>query len=449
MSEPALAIEPEVTEVKTFDFSPDLQAKIVAMLSRDPIFYMRTEGLIKPDYFDNVGHGHIVALVQEYVDRYKQIPAKNVLKDLLKDAVKKKVIASEDVETALRAFCDTQKEDITDREYVVEKVSSWVRHQAVALAILKSVDDLEKGNFEAIEKQVKEALDVGATSEKPAYDFFDEAESRAQYRKDEVSGKIKRRGIPTGVKSIDRMLYHKGWGRSELSAILGGPKAGKTTALIEFGLRASFQGFNVLYVSCEVSASIIADRADSNLTNYVMSELKDHIDEVKDKVQKKAKESGKFLVAEYPSGTMKPSDLRRTMNKYKGKGVLFDMVIVDYADIMQAEINMRDPIENSKQIWLSLRALAQEEDIAVLTATQGNREGIKSTVMKMEHVADDINKVRTVDLMISINKTEEEHDKGEARLFFAASRNQAGGFSVRITQNLEKARFITSILGIA
>ncbi len=52
------------------------------------------------------------------------------------------------------------------------------------------------------------------------------------------------------------------------------------------------------------------------------------------------------------------------------------------------------------------------------------------------------------DLVITINKTEEEEAKGEARLYFAGSRNQKGGVSIRVKQNLEQMRFIERIMDV-
>jgi replicative DNA helicase len=128
--------------------------------------------------------------------------------------------------------------------------------------------------------------------------------------------------------------------------------------------------------------------------------------------------------------------------------IQFDIVIVDYADIMAPDFRTQDTIENSKSVYLALRALAAEENVAMLTATQGNREGSKAVVLKGEHVADDYNKVRTVDIMISINVSDEERANGEARLYFAASRNQEGGMTVFIKQDLSRMKFIASIVRI-
>ena len=78
----------------------------------------------------------------------------------------------------------------------------------------------------------------------------------------------------------------------------------------------------------------------------------------------------------------------------------------------------------------------------------GSLTHAKSAVAKAEHVSEDFNKVRTVDLLISINKTEEETSRHEARLYFAASRNQESGFTVRIEQDMAKMQFIRWVLRI-
>ncbi|HBN4734304.1 TPA: hypothetical protein L2X28_004823, partial [Escherichia coli] len=95
-----------------------------------------------------------------------------------------------------------------------------------------------------------------------------------------------------------------------------------------------------------------------------------------------------------------------------------------------------------------LRALYDKHNVAGITASQTNREGGASEVATMMHAADNIEKVRIADLVITINKTEEEEAKGEARLYFAGSRNQQGGISIRVKQNLEQMRFIERILDV-
>ena len=83
----------------------------------------------------------------------------------------------------------------------------------------------------------------------------------------------------------------------------------------------------------------------------------------------------------------------------------------------------------------------------MLTAWQTNREGHKAATADAQHVAEDFNVVRTADILISINSAPDERERNEARLFFAASRNQETGMQVQIEQDLERMRFIKRVIG--
>jgi replicative DNA helicase len=140
--------------------------------------------------------------------------------------------------------------------------------------------------------------------------------------------------------------------------------------------------------------------------------------------------------------------MQTLIDRYKAKGVIFDVVVVDYLDIMAPNIRTPDTVENSKSVYTDMRDIALVEGFAMLSATQTNREGFKSTVAKAEHVAEDFNRIRIADLVISINITDEERSKGEARLYFAASRNQESGFTVFIQQDMATMTFNKGILRV-
>lgn len=231
-----------------------------------------------------------------------------------------------------------------------------------------------------------------------------------------------------------------------------------TQALINFGRAATLAKFNVLYVTLEVSADIISDRMDAAISKTNMRDLGDKAIHVADAVDIAKASAGKFIIHEYGSGTFSPNQLRKLVERYQNPGrnadgtmrppIKFDMIVVDYADLMRPDHRMNDDIANSKSVYTDLRAIAHDFNVALITATQTNREGHKSTVAKMDHVAEDFNKIRIADLVISINKTEEEAARGEARLYFAASRNQETGFTVVIKQNVAMMRFLEEIIRV-
>lgn len=442
---------PVYEEPEQYKFDSDFQSKIAALCLRDTQFMQRVDGLIRPEYFENLSEAAAVKVAMTYYDKYKKCPgdlatiSALIKHDLIAKTIGKDLAATAWGHVKSKLFVT----DISDRDFVVEQVATFSRHQAVSRAILEAVGHLDINEFDKISRDIQAALNVGEHGDSAGYDYGEMVEARTQERLDRAAGKLPPTGITTGHPDLDKYLYHKGWGKRELSVLMGPAKGGKTTALIDFGISAcaSMNKYNVLYVSLEVSAKIISERIDARVSSILMNELNAKPHEIKDKVKKFMASAGKFIIHEFPTGSMKASDLRRLVERYKAKGIKFDMVIVDYADLMAPERYVDDSIENSKGVYVALRGFAMLEDIAVLTATQTNREGAKKMVSTMTDVAEDFNKIRIADIVISINKTEEEKKSNQARLFFAAVRNGPSGFSIRIAQDLGRMRFISDIIG--
>lgn len=432
-----------------YSFDLGFQKKIVTLFMRDSTFAMRAKDLLKPEYFAESAMGIVVDVVKDYVQIYKAAPDRKLVPTLLRDAIVKRRIRDdmkEEVKSLVKEII-ADKSDLSSSGFVLDKVAKFAKHVAMERAIMASVELLDKGDFEAIAKIQKEALAVGNVDIAGDYDYWAEIESRTQLREDFKAGRIVKNGITTGVSEIDAHLYHNGWGRKELSLMMGAAKAGKSLSLGEFTKNASLAGYNTFYGSCEVAARILADRIDAALSDTAMRLLKDDPQTVKRKIQAAEKNAGAFKMAEYPTGMLKPSQLHRQIESYRSDGIIMDLITVDYADIMAAEYRSDNLIENLRSIYVDLRALAFEFNAAVLTATQTNREGAKKSTAKMTDVAEDFNKIRTADIVLGINATEAEKSSGEARITWVASRNSEDGFSLRIRQDRERLKFITAVLG--
>ncbi|MDP9155281.1 MAG: DNA helicase [Pseudomonadota bacterium] len=460
VASPALSVVPAATAaeppaVEKFNFDGEFQARIAALTLRDTTFNQLVDGLLRPEYFESEIESYLVGAALRYFGKYKKAPSGlPIYAMLIREDIDTRVLPKNLAAASIGRLKELFETDISDREFVVDQVATFARHQAVQEAMFKAIHKLDKKDFDGIATVMRAALDVGANQDGDTYDYGEMIDSRTAVRLDRAAGKMPPTGITTGYKAIDELLYHKGWGRKELAVILGGPKAGKTTSLIDFGINAWASGKNVLYASCEVGRDVISARMDSNIAQQAMMELDSHTHDVRAKVadfaQKAIRADGgraTFRVHEYPTGALKVSELRRLIERYRSQGIIFDLVIVDYADLLCPERYTDSAVENSKSIYVDLRGLAIREDLAVLTATQANRVGAGANIIKAEHVADDFNKVRIADLMISINRTDEERASGHARLFFAASRNQGGEFTLQIEQALDRMKFITRVLG--
>lgn len=430
-----------------YDFGLDFQTLILGHLFRDATFNLYTDGLVKPEYFSTEVHAALAAIAIKYFKDYKKVPARSSLEVLLKEAFDDKLIKPELKVEVVETLKAAYKEELDAAEYVTDKVAAFAKKQELTKAILKSADLIDKGNYDPVEDLIKNAVAVGKNDDTEQYDFWAEAENRLIHRHDIVAGVIKPNGITTGHKEIDESLYHKGWGRKELSVLMGPAKSGKSMALVGFGMNAALAGYNVLYVSLEVSKEIIADRLESNLSGIKMNDLAMEMRKARDTTIKAKTKAGHLKIHDYASNTFKPSDLKRLILKYEAKGIKFDLVIVDYADLMAPNHRYNEPRENSRTIYVDLRGIAYEFNCAVLSATQTNRNGFKADIGKMEDVAEDINKARTVDLMISLNRDEHDIANDTSRLYFAASRNQESVL-IKVKSDIGSSRYVKSILEV-
>lgn len=435
-------------EDSKYPFDEEFQNAVVCLALRDTNFMRRCSHLLFPKHFGDVGNACAIQLALKFFKRYHCTIDYAALKVTLQEAINSKAVSEADRPFLFEAIKRAYSSNIPASAPFEDKVAEFAREQAVIEAIEFSVEKLGNKEYDSIRDKMQKALDVGISDEGEAYDYYAEIQSRTDERKAKIAGMRPPRGISTGVDQLDDLLYHRGWGRKELAVLMGGAKSGKSGNLINFASNASQRGYNVLYTTLEVSARILSERLDAYITGTPVRDLEDNVIEVGAKVAIRKEHAGRLIIHEFPSGSMTPRMLDNLIEKYRNRGVVFDLVIVDYADIMAPDHRVENSIENSKEIYVGLRALAFKYDCAMLTATQTNREGYKAVVAKAEHVAEDFNKIRTADLVISINATEEERRNGEARLYFAASRNQESGFTVKVKQDLKKMSFIESVIGV-
>ena len=434
---------------KPYDFDDDFQLKIAALAVRDTTFTESTFGLIQPDYFGDSNLGKVVAVALDYFSTYRTAPSHTTYKKLLKDAVLANKIRRDQLPDVVAAYNKTLQADLSDRQFSIDEVTNFARHRATEQAILESVDLLNKGKIDDIEPILKEALAVGA-NQTAEYDYFAEIDNRAEIRKAQANGSVRSTGITTGVREIDSLLHNDGFGRRELSIFMGSFKSGKSFSLLHSAVVSFLHGYNVLFVTLENSKEITTERMDAYLSDTFSVNIKSDADLVCQKVKNalKSNNHGKLFIHEFPTATFKPMDLRRLLKYYEQKSIKFDMIVIDYLDLLKSDRKYQEARDESKSVWESIRGIAQEEDAAIVSATQSTREGATAGVISGDMVSSDINKVRIADLVISINRTEEEKRDGIARLYFAAGRNQADGVTIKIKQDLARAKFLTNVLEV-
>lgn len=440
--------EPIETETVTpFDFDFDFQRKIAAHVVRDEQFMRMANHLVFKEHFEDLGLQWLVDHASEHFRRYEQTPAFEIIANDIK-ALKASGRMKPEVLDAIipqLKYVFGPDCDLSNRDYMIEQVSRFAKKQALESAILRAADLIETGeNYDDIKGLIDSAVQVGSLDEGTAYEFWSSAAERTETRIERLRAGIKT-GITTGHKDLDDSLAEGGWGRGELSILMGPPKAGKSIGLGEFAVNASLAGFNVLYLSLENSAKVVGDRMDANVSEVKMRDLASTPAKVRTSVEDKAVVAGKLWIHEFPTGTMCPNDIRRLVRKYQSQGFSIDLIVIDYADIMAPDYRTGAENTDSKQIYTAIRAIGQQENCAILTATQTNREGAKATVAKMTDVSEDINRVRLADAFLILAATDAEKADDVFRLYMAAMRNSESGVMFTCRSDRARMKFIKAI----
>lgn len=436
-------------DVGTFDFEAETQSEIAALAIRDDRFMEKAHSLIRPEYFENRAESEIIKIGKAFYESYKTTPSLSVWKTLASRAAAAGRFA--DAPASEAKLEELLGLDVRSIDWIQDQVESFAQHKAIEMAMRNSIkhmmDKADPDRFQKIKRLMENSFSVGLASMEDDYDYFAEIANRTQKRKDIASGKIKKSGISTGIPELDSILMHGGWGLEELSLLMGGAKASKSFHLSFFAAKAIEAGKKVLFITLENSIEVTSTRIDAYFSKVGISDQFASPLQMEVGVENVAANdgTGPLRIRRGATGEMTPSQVERIILDYRAKGITFDLLVVDYLDIMAPDIRSQSTVENSASIYKAMRAIAIKHKLALLSATQMNREGHKSTVGKAEHVAEDFNRIRIADIVIAINRTEEERAENKARLTFAASRNTPDALTIFVTQDLDKGEAIASV----
>ena len=141
------------------------------------------------------------------------------------------------------------------------------------------------------------------------------------------------------------------------------------------------QGYNVLYITCEMAEEKIAERIDANLLNVNVKDIMElpevlfnsKVNEISRKTQ------GKLIIKEYPTASAHAGHFKALLSDLKlKKDFTPDLIFVDYLNIC-ASVRYKGAVVNSytyvKAIAEELRGLAVESNLPIISATQTTRSG--------------------------------------------------------------------------
>jgi hypothetical protein len=134
------------------------------------------------------------------------------------------------------------------------------------------------------------------------------------------------------------------------------------------------------------------------------------------KLQKMAGSNLLRLIS-YPAFSATLSDFEEDLEKLEIKeGFIPDVIIIDYADILQPESKQKDPRHQIDEIWKRLKGMAYERSALVVSGSQGNRGSTDKEILNEKDIAEEARKLAHADIWLALNQTPREKENGVWRI---------------------------------
>ena len=161
------------------DYNLEMQKLFLEFLAHDQDLFVRVNGIIENDFFDRTLR-KTVEFIREHAGKYNALPSQ------------------EQIKATTGTELNGLSTEIDDRhkDWFIDEFEQFCQHKALEKAILTSTDMLEKGQYSAVEKLVKDAVQVGLAKHMGT-DYWESPSARIE----KVRGQ--RGGVSTGWKDID------------------------------------------------------------------------------------------------------------------------------------------------------------------------------------------------------------------------------------------------------
>ena len=400
------------------EYTPEIQKLFLEMMMQDAQSYVRVQNIYNPENFDRSLRAVAEFIAQHSTD-HKTLPTYE----------------------QIRAVTGVELRPIPDaidghQEWFMNEFEGFSRRMELERAILKAADLLEKGDYDPVEKLIKDAVQISLTKDLGT-DYFESPSDRIN-RYFNSGGQVS-----TGWPTMDKILYG-GMSRGELNIFAGGSGSGKSLVMMNIALSWLQQGLSGVYVSLELSEELCALRTDAMLSGMSTKDIRKDIDTAELKVKMVGKKSGRYRIKALPAQS-NVNDIRSFIKEYQIQtNNKVDFVMVDYLDLVMpvsVKVNPNDQFIKDKYVAEELRNLSQELGVLLVTASQLNRSAVEEIEFDHSHIAGGISKINTADNVFGIFTSRAMKERGRYQIQCMKSRSSTGvGMKIDLEYNIETMR---------
>ncbi len=306
-------------------------------------------------------------------------------------------------------------------DWFLTEFEGFTRRQELERAILQSADLLEKGEYDPVEKIIKDAVQISLTKDMGT-DYFADPRARLLAIK-ENNGQVS-----TGWPMLDKKLYG-GFNKGELQIFAGGSGSGKSLFMQNLIVNWVEQGLNGVFITLELSENLCSWRIDSMMTDTATKQVFRDLDNVEMKVKMLGKKYGKLRIKYMPAQST-VNDIRSYVKELEIQhGIKMDCMCIDYLDLLMpvgTKVSPENLFVKDKYVSEEIRNLAKELDIIMVTASQLNRSAVEEIEFDHSHISGGISKINTADNVFGIFTSRAMRERGKYQIQLMKTRSSSG-----------------------
>lgn len=345
--------------------------------------------------------------------------------------------------------------------FVLDQLDTFLLNRRLAHNLLQAQEHLEQGETERALELIYKSQSIPQNGSsglwmrdaRQALRFLDRDENEEFFT--------------SGVDILDKMSFRPE--RKTFKFMIAAAKKGKSWWLVNIGKGGLQHHKKVLHITLEISEEKTARRYIQSIFALTKQEAerikvpyftKDEVGDTKIEFRELERESifnkrqelrdklnrwwscPDWMIKEFPTASLSTEQLEMYLDSLEQqKGFKPDLLIIDYADLMRLDASSLRI--DTGRLYRELRGIAVSRNLAMVSASQGNRESEGAKVVQVTNVAEDWSKIGTADGVLTYSQTESEYKCGLARLFVAATREEMGRYMVLISQAYSIGQFCT------
>ena len=400
------------------DYGLEVQRLFLEMMLQDAETFVRVQNIFNYENFDR-SLREAAKFIKEHGSEYKTLPTRDQI-------------------TATTGIELKPVPDMIEGHYdwFMTEFEGFSRRQELERAILKAADMIENGEYDPVEKLIKDAVQISLTKDMGT-DYFEDPRARLMKIKDN-NGQVS-----TGWPTMDRRLFG-GMNRGELNIFAGGSGSGKSLFMQNIAINWVTQGLNGVFLTLELSEELCAMRMDAMVANVATKEIFKDLDTLEMKIKMVGKKSGRLRIKYMPAQS-NVNQIRAYLKELEIQtGKKADFIMVDYLDLVMpvsAKVSPSDLFVKDKYVSEELRNLAKEFEILMITASQLNRSAVEEIEFDHSHISGGISKINTADNVFGIFTSRAMRERGRYQIQLMKTRSSSGvGQKVDLEFNLESLR---------